>query len=189
MPTTTTLRRSDAFRARPNSPNLRSAAKNPVPKTSQEPTPNPALKASVSGINARQTTKIIHSATYHCPWRCPPENLEQRSPYLERKLAAPPHPHPPAAGAPSTAPEGGSVAHIEHAKSTSRASEGCTDDFVHRRTTENRSEGRKTNQCSEPTTEQAAKKCAEKSTPEGAPNGMGGPCWERDMLRTDSCNH
>ena len=107
----------------------------------------------------------------------------------ERKLAAPPHPHPPAAGAPSTAPEGGSVAHIEHAKLTDRASEGCTDDFAHRRPTENRSEGRKTNQCSEPTTEQAAKKCAEKSFPEGAPNGMGGPCWEPAMLGTDSCNH
>ena len=117
------------------------------------------------------------------------QHLEQRSPHLESKLAAPPHPHPPAAGAPSTAPEGGSVAHIEHAKSTSRASEGCTDDFVHRRTTENRSEGRKTNQCSEPTTEQAAKKCAEKSIPEGAPDATRGPCWERDMLRTDSCNH
>ena len=96
---------------------------------------------------------------------------------------------PTAVGAPSTAPEGGSVAHIEHAKSTSRASEGCTDDFVHRRTTENRSEGRKTNQCSEPTTEQAAKKCAEKSTTGGTPNGNGGPCWEPAMLGTDSCNH
>ena len=181
MPTPTTLRRSDALRARPNLPNLRSAAKNPVPKTPQEPTPNPALKASVSGINARQTIKIIHSATYHCPWRCPPENLEQRPPHLERKLAAPPPPPPPAVGAPSTAPDRGRPCCSYRA---------CQiDDFAHRRPTENRSEGRKTNQCSEPTTEQAAKKCAEKSIPEGAPDATRGPCWERDMLRTDSCNH
>ena len=28
----------------------------------------------------------------------------------------------------------------------------------------------------------AAKKCAEKSTPEGAPDATRGPCWERDSL-------
>ena len=70
--------------------------------------------ARVLGV-VSQPTKIIYSATYHCLWRCPPEDLEQSSPHHESCMANFPHHDIPAVGGPRTADEGGSVAANTHA--------------------------------------------------------------------------